>query len=240
MKTRTENDEAGFDWVFGDLNRLQKALGDSDERGLVLSLAAFAEDALGDLIAAFLIPGDQADSLLKGFNAPLGTFSARIRMAFAVGLINQNQHDDLDRLRKIRNAFAHDWRPKSLADQAIASHVTALNFGTLTETFPETPIAKVRSTIGDLLVELRSATNQIAKHGNGAKLIGGHLIAGLTGTTDEQLAEARARLAEIEDDLPKAAGERKRFLEAALARWKTKHEMARFRLLPTNDHSRNS
>jgi hypothetical protein len=83
------NDEAGKDEVFGDLNRLTRILGQLDERGLVLALAAFAEQALGDLIEAFLIPGDPTKQLLEGFNAPLGTFSARIRMAYSLGLITK-------------------------------------------------------------------------------------------------------------------------------------------------------
>lgn len=227
------------DEVFGDLNDLTAILADMDERGLILSLAAFAEDALGDLIAAFLIPGNQSDSLLKGFNAPLGTFSARIKTAFAVGLINGNQHDDLDRLRKIRNIFAHDWRPKALADQAVAAHVSAMNFGTLTEEYPHTPTAKVRSAIRDLLVELRSTTNQIRKKRQGAKLIGGHLVAGLVGTQEEQLAEGRGRLAEIAAELPTATGDRRRYLEKAQERWETKYGMAKFRLLPIQDQPRN-
>ncbi len=221
----------GHDNVFEDLNRLQSILGDLDERGLVLSLAAFAEDALGDLIAAFLIQGDQADSLLTGFNAPLGTLSARLKMAFALGLINQNQYDDLDRLRKIRNAFAHDWRPTSLSDQAIASHVSALNFGSLSETYPETPIAKVRSSIGDVLVELRSATHQISKHDKGAKLLGGHLLALLTGSLEDQVAKGQQRLNEIEAELSKASGDRARFLRAAHARWTTKYKLAHLTLI---------
>ncbi|MCW0045458.1 MltR family transcriptional regulator [Brevundimonas sp. BT-123] len=231
--TSSQTPDRPPDEIFGNLNDLTDLLADMDERGLVLSLAAFAEDALGDLIAAFLIPSNQSDSLLKGFNAPIGTFSARIKTAFALGLINQNQHDDLDRLRKIRNIFAHDWNPKTLTDPAVATHVSAINFGTLTEFYPETPIDKVRSAICDLLVELRSTTNQTRKKGFGAKLIGGHLIAGLVGTQDEQLAEGRARLEEIAAELTTATGDRRRFLEGAQKRWETKYAMALHRLLPT-------
>jgi hypothetical protein len=80
-----------------------------DERGLILALAAFAEEALGDLIKAFMIPGSPAKQLLEGGNAPLGTFSARIKMAHSLGLVTKRQYADLDRLRRIRNAFAHNW-----------------------------------------------------------------------------------------------------------------------------------
>jgi hypothetical protein len=42
-----------------------------DDRGLVLSLAAFAEDALGSLLREFMIPSEATKQLLEGFNAPL-------------------------------------------------------------------------------------------------------------------------------------------------------------------------
>jgi len=60
--------------VFSDLNRLNSMLADLDERALILSLAAFAEEALRDLIQAYLMPGESADKLLDGFN-PLWALS---------------------------------------------------------------------------------------------------------------------------------------------------------------------
>lgn len=110
----TEVDEA-----FGDLNRLQRIMRDLDERGLILSLSTFAEEALGDLIGAFLISGESTKQLLNGFNAPLGTFSARIKMAYSLGLITRPQREDLDRLRRIRNEFAHTWEPVTFTAQKL-------------------------------------------------------------------------------------------------------------------------
>jgi len=45
--------------------------------------------------------------LLEGFNAPLGTLSTRIAAAAALGLISEREAKEADRLRKIRNFFAH-------------------------------------------------------------------------------------------------------------------------------------
>jgi DNA-binding MltR family transcriptional regulator len=215
------------DEVFGDLNRLQRILDQLDERGLILALAAFAEEALGDLIRAFLIPGETAAQLLDGFNAPLGTFSARTKMAYSLGLITKRQYEDLDHVRRIRNEFAHRWEPTSFVDQKIASHISALSFSSLDDDFPASSLDKVRTSIGLLLMELRSTTSQIKKHGRRAKLLGRHLIAGVVGGLDEQIAECRKRLTELAQELTHASGERRRFLLAARYRWEGKLEIVR-------------
>lgn len=216
----------GEDNVFGDLNRLNSMLAELDERALVLSLAAFAEEALRDLIKAYLMPGGAADKMLEGFNAPLGTFSARIRMAQALGLLTSHQADDLDRLRKIRNDFAHNWEPVSFTDQKIAAHISALNFHSLDDDYPETSFRKVRTSISLLLLELRITAQEVRKRG-GATLRGRHILAGVLGDLDEQMATCKHRLMEIRDEIRSAGGDRRRFLLAAKRRWEGKLEIVR-------------
>ncbi|GBQ69292.1 hypothetical protein AA103196_2170 [Ameyamaea chiangmaiensis NBRC 103196] len=58
-------------------------------------------------IKSFLLPGSPADDLIDGFNAPLGTFSAKIKMARALGIITQEEARYTDVMRKIRNIFSH-------------------------------------------------------------------------------------------------------------------------------------
>lgn len=214
VEGRGERDE-----VFGSLNRLNGILQGLDERGLVLSLAAFAEEALGDLIKSFLLPGDSTERLLDGFNAPIGTFSARSKMAYSLGLITKFQYEDLERLRRIRNEFAHSWEPLTFGDQSIAAHITALHFSCLIESFPESPQEKVRLCFGALLMELRSTTNQIGRHSQRAKVLGNHLVPGVVGTFDEQIAKCRENLAKVAGELKDASGERRRFLLATRLRW---------------------
>jgi DNA-binding MltR family transcriptional regulator len=220
-------DQAEKDAVFGDLNRLARILSQSDERGLILALAAFAEEALGDLVEAFLIAGEPAEQLLHGFNAPLGTFSARIKMAYSLGLVTKRQHDDLDRLRRIRNEFAHNWEPVSFNDQKVAAHISALQFSRLDDKFPETPIEKVQTSLGSLLAELRSTTNQIGERGWQAKVLGRHLVAGVVAGVDDQIAICTKRLVEIADELKSASGERRSFLLQVRRQWEDKFEIVR-------------
>lgn len=204
---------------FEALNRLRELTADLDERGLVLALAAFAEDALGDLLSAFMQPGEASSALLVGFNAPLGTFSARIKAASALGLIISRQQENLDRLRKIRNAFAHSWEPVSFADQSVAAHITALYFVPLVDEYPRDAREKMRAVISALLTEIRATTHTIVEKGLAARTIGNHLLPGLAFGTPDEVGVCDRSLADIAQALREAKGERRDFLVTQQARW---------------------
>jgi len=198
-------------------------LQDLDDRGLVLSLAAFAEDALGSLLREFMIPSEATNQLLDGFNAPLGTLSSRIKACLALGLITKDQYSDLERLRKIRNEFAHHWRHIDLASRSVAGHVIALSYGTLTNDFPETPAWKVRESLTSLLIALRSLTHQIKEKRWQATIRGTSLIAGFAlGTFEEQFATAKSEFEALCAARDAATGEKRRFQEALIRRFGSK------------------
>lgn len=206
------------DTVFGDLNQLIGRLSGLDERGLVLSLAAFAEDSLGTLLKSFMLPVSASSKLVDDFNAPLGTFSSRILACYSLGLLTKGQFEDLERLRKIRNAFSHTWQAISFEDQAIATHIQCLNYSNADDERPPTPIDKLRSSISFLLVELQiTATN--VRNGKQARVIGTRLLTGLTGTVDDQLQHCRRSLERIDSELLAATGEERRFLDFQRERW---------------------
>lgn len=77
------------------------------ERGAALAAAAMLDELLGRIIDSFLIPNKGSKALLDGFNAPLGTFSARIASAFALGLLSEVEYRECELIRKVRNEFAH-------------------------------------------------------------------------------------------------------------------------------------
>jgi len=213
------------DTAFGSLNRLGGMLKDHDERGLVLSLAAFAEDALGKLLRAFMRPAQASADLLTGFNAPLGTFSSRIKACSALGLINDEQFKDLEYLRKIRNEFAHSWEHVSLAQDKLASFARNLTFSYLDECYPETSADKVRTSISALLTDISSMVNQIEVKGTGVKVTGSRLIPLFSGTHAEQVEHARARLERIKTQLADATGDRRRFCTHMLSLFETQAKL---------------
>jgi hypothetical protein len=207
------------DQVFDGINSLMRALANLDERGLILSLAAFAEDSLGALLKSFLLPTPATRDLLEGFNAPLGTLSSRIRAAFALGLITKDQYEDLEHLRKIRNEFSHTWKPISFSDHHIAAHIKAIHYSNGDDEYPETAIAKVRSALPFLLVELQVAANRITKARWGARLIGTRLISGIAESQESQIEIARNGLAELEDKISNSGGEKRSFFLMVRSRW---------------------
>lgn len=199
------------DDIFGGINQLTHSLRDLDERGLVLSLAAFAEEALGELLAKFMLPSQATNQLLEGFNAPLGTFSSRIKAAYAIGLVNEAQFQDLERLRKIRNEFAHSWKPVDLTKPKISSLIEGMAYSRISQHFPESLTEKIRSSMICLLVELRSSTQQICERGMQAKVIGTHLMCGFSGDFPAQIENARKELHDIIEGLGAFDGKKRDF-----------------------------
>lgn len=208
------------DEVFGGINLLTRSLRDLDDRGLVLSLAAFAEEALGEILKSFMTPSAATTQLIDGFNAPLGTFSSRIKAAYAIGLITKEQFLDLERLRKIRNEFAHSWKPVDISKQKVAALIDSMTFSRIDDHFPDTPSEKIRSSMSCLLVELRSSTHQIKKKGMQAKLVGNHLMRGFSGDFETQIKNACEELNNIAENLEGAEEKKRDFYLTLLLRFK--------------------
>lgn len=101
-------------------------LGKESPRGKVLISTGFMEQVLKEILSAFLIENKVAEELFEGGNAPLGTFSARAKLAFTLGLISEKEFQDLDLIRKIRNEFAHNVKA-SFDDPAIGNRCKALH-----------------------------------------------------------------------------------------------------------------
>lgn len=72
---------------------------------------------------------EENEQLFDRDNSPLGTFSAKIKIAYALGIISKNERDELDRIRHIRNAFAHTQRPITFETTEIRQMCDYLIYG---------------------------------------------------------------------------------------------------------------
>jgi hypothetical protein len=79
-----------------------------EDRSLAIIEAVNLEYAIESAISTQLnLTKDRMEELFIGENAPISTMSAKIKLAHAIRIFGSNTRSDLDRIRSIRNAFAH-------------------------------------------------------------------------------------------------------------------------------------
>ena len=87
------------------------------DRGAIILAATNIEDALGDRILQYL-PGLQGDEPTRKRmfeqDGQIASFSKRIELAYALGIIDREYRKKIDLVREIRNACAHSRKPISL------------------------------------------------------------------------------------------------------------------------------
>ncbi|MGP8250501.1 MAG: MltR family transcriptional regulator [Terracidiphilus sp.] len=94
---------ASLEWE--EFEKFLETLQKESDRGAVLISAALLDDLLERCMHSFLLDHSRVDQLLD--NGPLGSFGARILAAFALGMLSESEYQDCERVRKVRNSFAH-------------------------------------------------------------------------------------------------------------------------------------
>jgi hypothetical protein len=110
------------------LAELFSELETTDERTAGIVAGSIVENSLAIAIQTrmrALDPGEKKQ-LFEGSTAPMGTFHTKIMIGYAVGLYSYRVRDDLDRLREIRNKFAHHIFVKSFDHDEVKDLVDAL------------------------------------------------------------------------------------------------------------------
>lgn len=90
------------------------------DRGAALVAASMLDERLQEVLTNFFVESRTSKELLVGFNAPLGTFSARAAAALSLGLIQENEFKEITLIRKIRNEFGHGWKELSFESGRVA------------------------------------------------------------------------------------------------------------------------
>ncbi|MHB1312858.1 MAG: MltR family transcriptional regulator [Gemmatimonadaceae bacterium] len=93
-------------YVLGDLAEFFATFRTESDRACAVLARALLEEHLRVLIASVVVAGTDVRELFDG-QAPLATFSARIRLAAALGLLSHDEAADLNAIREIGNDFAH-------------------------------------------------------------------------------------------------------------------------------------
>jgi mannitol operon repressor len=119
------------------------------DRGAALMAGSVIDEILKEIILKFLIDIKESGQLMNGFNAPIGTFSSRILMAYTLGLIEDTEYFEIETIRKIRNLFGHSWTEADFFTPKIKSQIEKFPFQE--QTFRLTFNHTVANLLGELI-----------------------------------------------------------------------------------------
>lgn len=106
---------------------VKRAWDDETDRGLALVMAAYFDDLLDDLLRRSLIDDSGVAERLLGVDRPLSAFSAKIELAYGLGMITQQLYKSLHQIREIRNHFAHAGEARDFNDTGIKDRCDTLH-----------------------------------------------------------------------------------------------------------------
>jgi DNA-binding MltR family transcriptional regulator len=99
---KTLNIAQGNDW-----QGLAEELQAGTDRAAAILGGVFLDEHLRRLISNFVVDEKEILDGLFEVEQPIATFSSRIKMSYTLGLINKQVYGDLNKIRNIRNVFAH-------------------------------------------------------------------------------------------------------------------------------------
>lgn len=104
-----------------ELSEFLSEFNKESDRGSALTAAAVLDERLEEILSAYFADVPAKQELLSGYNAPLGTLASRTSVAYALGLIQENEYNEINIIRKIRNEFGHKWKSIDFKSGKIAS-----------------------------------------------------------------------------------------------------------------------
>lgn len=111
-----------------DFNQFYVEFQSESDRACALLGAAFIDEQLRALLAAFFIDDDELRKRLFSIDGPIGPFGTRIHMAYGLGFLATVDYRDLRQLSKIRNAFAHQLHGLTFESEQIKSSCGNLQY----------------------------------------------------------------------------------------------------------------
>ena len=101
----------------------------SSDRAAAIVASAFVEEHLAIALKARLHQDGELITTMFRSSGPLGSFSAKINLAFLIGFCSQKARKDLDTIREIRNVFAHNVLTTDFTSQRVRDLANNLTFG---------------------------------------------------------------------------------------------------------------
>src|SRR6202035_1786215 len=102
---------------------------ETDARAAAIMMGAFLENWLGlALLKRMRSLGKDKRDHLFGDNGPLGTFSQKIEMAYALNLIGPDSRSALTNIKQVRTHFAHEVEITDFSNQDVVGYCMALRY----------------------------------------------------------------------------------------------------------------
>lgn len=110
-----------------DIFTLQRTLRRETDRGCALTAGAYLDEMLQRLLERYFRDERSVVEQFFAASGVLSSFSAKIDMSFALGLLDDHTRAALHLVRRIRNEFAHISSGLSFREERIASRCRSLN-----------------------------------------------------------------------------------------------------------------
>ena len=111
----------------GDWNLMVDAFESESDRRVAILAGSFAKHALGTFLTHSVSDKKVAEKLF-GPVGPLSSFSQRIAVAYAFGLITRAQYEDFEIIRQIRKHFAHHPLQASFSSPDVQKFLSGLSW----------------------------------------------------------------------------------------------------------------
>lgn len=113
-----------------EIQSLLDELSGENDRASAIVGAAWMDDIILSLLSTFMVPHKETDHLLgiKG-RGPISNYWSRVITAFALGLITEEEKDNLEKIGNIRNLFAHRIHRSSFSNPKIRDYCYQLSIG---------------------------------------------------------------------------------------------------------------
>jgi hypothetical protein len=158
-----------------DIPRVQAAIAElegENERAAAVVGAAWLDELLAELIATSFIDHEVSRHLLDPEkHGPLSHYATRVRVAFALGLVSQEQMADLVLIGRIRNLFAHKVHRRSFENSTVSKYCHKLVTGPRVagQDLRDTPRGLFISTVGFLSFVLSNRLEERKHRGQDAE-----------------------------------------------------------------------
>lgn len=129
---------------------------------VVIVGVAYLDGALQRLLTACLVDDPKLVAELFRYDGGLGSFGARVKLAYLLGLVSDEERNDLDLLRRVRNDFAHN-PEATLSTHADRCSCLRLCQRVLPHLKLDTPRERVMFTI-TLLGTLQARTSTVTRN----------------------------------------------------------------------------